>query len=627
MPGAALGRGWTDDELAARLSTARVPFQTPPDLAGAGRRHPRRPTASSPGSTAAASSVRARSATGPCWRTPGSRENLERLNDVKGREQFRPVAPMVLEDHAAEIFDDGPIPSPYMLFVHRVRAGVGAPDPGRSARRRHRAHPDGARAVAAAPRRHAGGLPGADGSARGDQHEPEHRRSADGRRPAGRVGALRLRAGRRAGPGSAPGAPRRALRRLPGADRDGPARAFDPPRVRRRRSDHRARIAVLACCPPWRRSTRAPSTRGPALVVVVDDRRAERAAPPAAADRRGLPFPVRVLRSAGRGPPPRATSDGGRWPPRGWCSSTTTSSSDADWSRLLAADLAAAEPAVGAVQARIVVPLPDSRRPTDWERNTAGLQSASFITADMAYRRAALAAVIGLRRAISPGLPRGRRPRAAGARARLDAPAAADAPRCTRSDPPDDWVSLRQQVGRRGRRPDAAPARARLAPPRRHRAGPLPLARGHGRGRRGDRRARGAPVGAVRRSPRRVGWLVLTVDFLRRRISPGPAAATPERRRRAATDGADLPAHPVRRACGTGSAASSRHRSDAHRGRRRCAPCCSTGTAPSCTTSPTTATRIWSRPSTVPATSSSGCAGAVSPSRWSVTSPASAADC
>jgi carbamoyltransferase len=47
-------------------------------------------------------------------------DNLERLNTVKGREQFRPVAPMVLVDRAAEIFSGGPIPSPYMLFVHEV---------------------------------------------------------------------------------------------------------------------------------------------------------------------------------------------------------------------------------------------------------------------------------------------------------------------------------------------------------------------------------------------------------------------------------------------------------------------------------------------------------------------------
>jgi carbamoyltransferase len=47
-------------------------------------------------------------------------ENLERLNRVKGREQFRPVAPMVLAEQAGQIFARGPLPSPYMLFVHDV---------------------------------------------------------------------------------------------------------------------------------------------------------------------------------------------------------------------------------------------------------------------------------------------------------------------------------------------------------------------------------------------------------------------------------------------------------------------------------------------------------------------------
>jgi carbamoyltransferase len=51
---------------------------------------------------------------------PGYPGNTERLNDIKGREQFRPVAPMVLLDRAARIFE-GPFPSPYMLFTHRVR--------------------------------------------------------------------------------------------------------------------------------------------------------------------------------------------------------------------------------------------------------------------------------------------------------------------------------------------------------------------------------------------------------------------------------------------------------------------------------------------------------------------------
>jgi carbamoyltransferase len=51
-----------------------------------------------------------------------SRANLARLNDMKGREQFRPVASMVLAGPAAEIFRRGPLPSPYMVFVHDVAA-------------------------------------------------------------------------------------------------------------------------------------------------------------------------------------------------------------------------------------------------------------------------------------------------------------------------------------------------------------------------------------------------------------------------------------------------------------------------------------------------------------------------
>jgi carbamoyltransferase len=51
---------------------------------------------------------------------PRGAGNLEKLNDIKGREQFRPVAPMVLAERAAEIFRDGPLPSPYMLFTHGV---------------------------------------------------------------------------------------------------------------------------------------------------------------------------------------------------------------------------------------------------------------------------------------------------------------------------------------------------------------------------------------------------------------------------------------------------------------------------------------------------------------------------
>lgn len=44
----------------------------------------------------------------------------DRLNRVKGREQYRPVAPICLEHRAPEVFSPG-TPDPYMLFDHTVR--------------------------------------------------------------------------------------------------------------------------------------------------------------------------------------------------------------------------------------------------------------------------------------------------------------------------------------------------------------------------------------------------------------------------------------------------------------------------------------------------------------------------
>jgi carbamoyltransferase len=120
MSGAALGRSWSDEELAERLRVAAVPFTTPDDLAGE--------VADILAGNGIVAWFDGRSEFGPralghrsLLAHPGVVENLERLNDVKGREQFRPVAPMVLADRAAEIFTDGPIPSPYMLFVHTVQ--------------------------------------------------------------------------------------------------------------------------------------------------------------------------------------------------------------------------------------------------------------------------------------------------------------------------------------------------------------------------------------------------------------------------------------------------------------------------------------------------------------------------
>jgi carbamoyltransferase len=121
MTTAALGRGWDDEALAARLRTAGVAFERPDDLADA--------VAEVLASDGVVAWFQGRSEFGPralghrsLLADPRNAANLEKLNDVKGREQFRPVAPMVLEPRAGEIFE-GPLPSPFMLFTHRVRPG------------------------------------------------------------------------------------------------------------------------------------------------------------------------------------------------------------------------------------------------------------------------------------------------------------------------------------------------------------------------------------------------------------------------------------------------------------------------------------------------------------------------
>ncbi|PRZ02654.1 carbamoyltransferase [Isoptericola sp. CG 20/1183] len=119
LTSAALGRSWDDDELAAWLRAARIPFSTPADLPGE--------VADVLAADGVVGWFDGRAEMGPralgqrsLLAHPGRADNVERLNDVKGREQFRPVAPMVLLEDAPEIFAGGPIPSPYMLFVHDV---------------------------------------------------------------------------------------------------------------------------------------------------------------------------------------------------------------------------------------------------------------------------------------------------------------------------------------------------------------------------------------------------------------------------------------------------------------------------------------------------------------------------
>jgi predicted NodU family carbamoyl transferase len=46
-----------------------------------------------------------------------------RLNEIKQREQFRPIAPVCLEEEAATWFDCDQA-SPFMLFTHRVRTNA-----------------------------------------------------------------------------------------------------------------------------------------------------------------------------------------------------------------------------------------------------------------------------------------------------------------------------------------------------------------------------------------------------------------------------------------------------------------------------------------------------------------------
>jgi carbamoyltransferase len=119
MATAAMGRGWSDEEIRVVLSTAAIPYERPSDIAAAAAE------------VLAADGIvgwfQGRSEYGPralghrsLLANPRDRATLHRLNDVKGREQFRPVAPIINLERASDVFD-GVLPSPYMLFVHHVR--------------------------------------------------------------------------------------------------------------------------------------------------------------------------------------------------------------------------------------------------------------------------------------------------------------------------------------------------------------------------------------------------------------------------------------------------------------------------------------------------------------------------
>ncbi|BAL90237.1 putative glycosyltransferase [Actinoplanes missouriensis 431] len=119
--------------------------------------------------------------------------------------------------------------------------------------------------------------------------------------------------------------------------------------------------------------------------LVVDDRADPRAAP------LDLPPHVRVLPGRAAGPA-AARNVGWRAARTEWVVFLDDDVLPGDdWAQQLAADLRDAGPDVGGVQATLRVPLTPGRRPTDWERVTAALADGEWITADMAYRRSALA--------------------------------------------------------------------------------------------------------------------------------------------------------------------------------------------------------------------------------------------
>jgi HAD superfamily hydrolase (TIGR01662 family) len=253
-------------------------------------------------------------------------------------------------------------------------------------------------------------------------------------------------------------------------------------------------------------------------VIVVDDR-------PDGADLTSeladinLPD-LRVLRVGGGGPA-RARNIGWRHSRSRWVSFLDDDVvPDPDWYAVLLRDLQRARAHVAGSQGRVRVPLPEHRRPTDWERSTAGLATATWITADMSYRRSALAGTGGFDE---------RFPRAFREDADLGL-------RVTRTQgeiitgerwithpvrPADDWISLRQQAGNADdflmRAVHGADWRSRAHAPSGRRGQHALVAAGAGVAAlamlTGHRRAAAAGAGV---------WLVGTMELAWARIAPGP---------------------------------------------------------------------------------------------------------
>jgi histidinol-phosphate phosphatase family protein len=250
-------------------------------------------------------------------------------------------------------------------------------------------------------------------------------------------------------------------------------------------------------------------------IFVIDDRRTASTALDIAPRRA-----VTALRSYGRGPAAARNV--------GWSAGNAAwvvfldddVVVDADWRTDLAADLAAAPADVAGIQGRITVPLPTDRRPTDFERSTAGLMTSRWITADIAYRRGVLVDVDGFDE---------RFPRAF----REDADLALrvlgrghqliDGTRRTLHPvrPSGWWTSLRQQ---RGNADDVLMARKHGRRWRRRAEAPLGRRPQHAASTAAAGTALLALVGRRRRIAALAGavWLASWLEFSWRRIAPGP---------------------------------------------------------------------------------------------------------
>jgi HAD superfamily hydrolase (TIGR01662 family) len=230
-----------------------------------------------------------------------------------------------------------------------------------------------------------------------------------------------------------------------------------------------------------------------------------------------------VLRSGGRGPA-AARNVGWRAVDTEWVAFLDDDVLPSpDWAAQIAQDLRDLPPDVGASQGRIEVPLPQNRRPTDFERGTAGLATARWITADMAYRRVALDRVGGFDerfgRAYREDADLALRVIAAGYRI-------AQGQRRTIHPvrPSDLLASVRAQHGNA----DDVLMRHRHGPGWRKRIGDGPgRLRRHGLNTAAAAIALGAAAGRHLRVAGLAGlvWAALTTEFAAHRILPGPRSA------------------------------------------------------------------------------------------------------